>query len=56
MTPIRMSVGLSKNKTTKTIKLADLKGLDAIEITLELGNGSYGSSVGYVEIRGKKSR
>jgi hypothetical protein len=56
MTPIRMSVGMAKNKTTKTIKIADLKGLDAIEVTLELGNGSYGATVGYVEIVGKKAR
>lgn len=49
---VRMSVGFSKSKETKRIRLADFGNAEFIEVTLELGSGSYGSTVGYVEIEG----
>ena len=53
---IRLSVGMAQPKVTKTIKLSDFGDADTIEIKLELGSGSYGASVGYLEINGVKSK
>lgn len=53
---VRMSAGMSKPEVTKTVRLADFGDVDKIKIKLELGSGSYGSSVSYVEIDGVKRK
>lgn len=53
---VRMSAGMSKPEMTKKVRLADFGDVDEIQIKLELGSGSYGSSVSYLEIDGVKRK
>lgn len=53
---VRMSAGMSKPEVTKKVRLADFGNVDEIEIKLELGSGSYGASVSYLEIDGVKRK
>lgn len=48
--------GMAKPEVTKTVKISDFGDVDKLKIKLELGSGSYGSSVGYLEIAGVKSK
>jgi len=53
---IRMSVGMGRPRETKKIRLADFGDVEFIEVELSLGEGSYGSTVGYLEIAGVQKK
>jgi hypothetical protein len=49
-----MSVGLAEPRLKKKIRLADFGDVEFIEVELSIGSGTYGTAVGYAEIRGVK--